>query len=280
MDSTTLDSLRTDAQTAGNDASKVAQDVPGLLAGLKTNLTSVFTKDNPMFASRENALQTFLNAPSQTRANLLPDNQPIVAGSHLNFSPTQQDATVTAARNAALVPLAGLNSSIVGQYGNVNDMLGAAGNIFSSQAQAAKDKAANALNLYQTAIGEYNALHSSSNNSGIGDLSTILAAILGKDNQPATTPTGAGSDWEVVPPTAPAPFTGSKPLSQLLGGGSTTLPTGLSIPNVGPSFGSNPTSGYNFSNIPLNLGTGSSNGLSLAGGGSSALNNSGLHFQL
>lgn len=179
MDQNTLTTLRGNVDSANTESTNLQTSIPSMLTGLKSNLSSIFTKDNPMFAARDNALNTFLNAPSQTRADLLPENQPVIGGSHLNFSPTQQNAQVTAARNAALVPLAGLNQSIVGQSGNLNDMLGNAATLFQSQADIAKQRASNALNIYKSAIDEYNAVTSRKNaGAGIGDLGSILSGFL------------------------------------------------------------------------------------------------------
>lgn len=178
--------LKANVDTANQEATSIQQNIPGLLSGLKSNLNSIFTRDNPMFAERENALKTFLNTPSQTRSSLLPQNLPMVEGSNLNLSPTQQNAITTASRNAALVPLAGLNQSIVGQSGNIGDMLSNASNIYQTQAEIAKQKALNALNLYKTGIDEYNALTArqrANEGSGGGDLGSTLAAILGQTQQ-------------------------------------------------------------------------------------------------
>lgn len=205
-----LQGLQSGAQAASENVAKFQEDIPGLLSGLKTNLTSIFTKDNPMMAQRETALQDYLNTPSSTRASLLPANQPMVEGSPLNFSPTQQNAIVEARRNAALVPLAGLNSSIVGQYGNLGDILNAAAQSYQSQLDAAKSRATSAQDLYKLAVAQdqfdrqlaldrYKADQSSG--GGMGDLFKQYQDSLKRqqngqgngstfkpDNQPTTTP--------------------------------------------------------------------------------------------
>lgn len=188
-----LTSLNQNVQNTGQDVAKLTESIPGLLSGLKTNLTSIFTKDNPMFQQRESALNTYLNTPSSTRAELLPGNQPMVEGSPLNFSPTQQNAIVTARSNAAMVPLAGLNQSIVGQGGNLADMLSSAGGIYGAQLQGLQQKSTLAQQLYQNAVEEakraeqirqFNAQEARLGaGSGMGDLSSLISALFGQQNQ-------------------------------------------------------------------------------------------------
>lgn len=184
-----LDQYRTSATSAANDASSLQADVPGLLSSLKQNLTSIFSKDNPMIQARDTALQDYLNEPSKTRASLLPSNLPTVAGSNLNLSPTQQQAIVTARNNAAFVPLMGLNQSIVSQYGNIGDIIQGAAATYAAQQQAAQQKAANALDMYKAAMAEVqgNKPAAGSGSSGLGsDISSILSSILGNqtNNRP------------------------------------------------------------------------------------------------
>lgn len=179
-----LTRLRGEAQTAGGEAGKLQESIPGLLSGLKSNLTSIFSQDNPMMQERENALQTFLNVPSQTRAGLLPANLPMVEGSNLNLSPTQQNALVTASRNAALVPLAGLNQSIVGQYGNIGDILGNAANMYASSVTAAQNRASIAQQAFQNALAQEQEARQGRTAAGGGlDLTALLTALMGGNQQ-------------------------------------------------------------------------------------------------
>ncbi|MEK6878302.1 MAG: hypothetical protein AABY22_01770, partial [Nanoarchaeota archaeon] len=101
------------------------------------------------------------------RSNLLPENQPMVEGRPLNYSPTAQNAIVESQKMAALAPLLGLNQSITAQYGSLGDILSQAKDIYQSQIDAAKTRA------------EYDYKYRESNKgTGGGDFSGLLSALL------------------------------------------------------------------------------------------------------
>lgn len=194
MDFSSLQPLQSQATSASNDASSLAQNVPNLLQSLQSNLTSIFSKDNPVIEARGQALADFLSTPSRARAEYLPTNMRQVEGSNLNLSPTQQDAITTSRSSAALAPLAGLNQTIMGIYGNIPQMVGKAGDIYSAQVTAAQNRAANLQkqyeNSYQQILEQEKARQfneqearlgkaSAADSSGLGDLSSIIAALYG-----------------------------------------------------------------------------------------------------
>lgn len=154
LDLTSLQPYKAQASSAANEAANLASSTPSLLQQLQSNLTSIFAKDNPYIAERGKALETFLNAPSQSRVSTLPQNLPTVEGSNLNLSPTQQNAITTARQNAALVPLAGLNQLVTGLYGNIPGIVQGAGDIYSAQTRAAELRSQMAQQQYQNALQE------------------------------------------------------------------------------------------------------------------------------
>lgn len=152
LDTSSLAPYAQAAQSASSNAQSLATSAPQMLQQLKANLTQIFTKDNPVMQARDNALQTYLNTPSQARADLLGSNLPNVEGSALTLSPTQQNAIVTARQNAALVPLAGLNQVVTQQYGNIPQLVQNAGNIYQGQIQSAQIASQSAQQQYQNAF--------------------------------------------------------------------------------------------------------------------------------
>lgn len=173
-----LDELRTNAQQGVTDVANLEQSVPGLLAGLKQNLTSIFSKDNPLIQQRESLLSNYLSTPERTAASLLPSNMPTVAGSPLNLSPTQQSAIDASRSAAAFAPLASLNNLIVGQYGNIGDILSNAAALYQGQVEAAKTRSTGFLDLYKQAIAEEKNRQDAATSVGIqGDIASIIAAL-------------------------------------------------------------------------------------------------------
>lgn len=171
-----LDAYKQNAMDASSKVADMTTSAPGLLSQLKQNLVGIFSKDNPIMQQRDQALQGYLNAPSQTRADLLPGGMPQVEGRALTLSPTQQDAIVTARSNAALVPLMGLNDIIRNQYGTIADLVGNAGNIYDSQIKAAQYNASNAMDIYKQEAELQKARESGAGGMGL-DFPSILAAI-------------------------------------------------------------------------------------------------------
>lgn len=157
MDTGTLQPYKDAVSSANNDVASQTSAAPTLLNQLKSNLTSIFAKDNPFIAERGTALQNYLNAPSQSRVDTMPGNLPEVEGSHLNLSPTQQDAITTARRSSALVPLLGLNQLVTGLYGNIPGMVQGAGDIYNAQIQAAQQRAQGASQSLAQAFAEMQA---------------------------------------------------------------------------------------------------------------------------
>lgn len=186
-----LQGLQTGAKAASDELSSLQGGAPSMLAALKQNLVSIYAKDNPLMQERNQALSTFLSTPNNTRASLLPGNLPQVEGSNLNLSPTQQNAIVGARSNAALAPLLGLNQAVTAGYGTIGDIVqGAAGDL-QARVQAAQTKAQNAMELYKQAVQEdqfarQEARLSKTAGSGTGDLSGLLAAILGSQQENQT----------------------------------------------------------------------------------------------
>lgn len=173
---TDLNTLKTNAYSAANDVSTISQTAPSLLAQLKQNLVGIFTKDNPVMKAREGALTDYLNTPSATRASILPSGLPVVEGSNLNLSPTQQNAITTARSNAALVPLVGLNEIIKNQYGTIGDIVSGAGTAYDASVSAAKNRATTLLDLYKTAVAEEDAKRKAADSGGL-DLASIIESI-------------------------------------------------------------------------------------------------------
>ena len=176
-----LGELRSQATQGVEDVSKLQQDIPGLLAGLKQNLTSIYSKDNPLIQKRESLLSDYLSSPERTSASLLPANLPMVAGSNLNLSPTQQSAIRASRESAAFAPLASLNNLIVGQYGNVGDIFQGAAQGYQTQLEAAKTRQAGLMDLYKAAIDEERTRQS----SGV-DIEAILDAYLRRQQSQET----------------------------------------------------------------------------------------------
>jgi hypothetical protein len=175
---TSFDSLKQNAYDTSSNVSQMESDAPSLLSQLKQNLVGIFTKDNPVIGARDAALTDYLKTPSQTRADILPSNMPTVEGRNLTLSPTQQDSIVSGRKAAAFAPLAGYNEILKAMYGNIGDMVQGAGGIYDSTLKSEQNKAANALDLYRSAISEYSATHQGGGGSGI-DLASIIQAIRG-----------------------------------------------------------------------------------------------------
>ena len=150
----TLDELRTRSESSIEDVAKLEQNIPGLVSGLQKNLTSIFAKDNPLIQKREGLLTDYLSTPARTAASILPTNLPVVAGSNLNLSPTQQNAISSSREAAAFAPLASLNNLIVGQYGNIGDMVRSAADQYQAQLGAAKTRSSSLFDLYRQAYAE------------------------------------------------------------------------------------------------------------------------------
>lgn len=173
-----LSDIRTQAETSVQDVAKLQESIPGLLSGLKSNLTSIFAKDNPLIQKREGLLADYLSIPERTSASLLPANMPMVAGSNLNLSPTQQSAIRASRSGAALAPLASLNDLIVGQYGNIGDILGNAVSLYQSQVEAGKTRSAGLMDLYGKALQEEKMRQDAQTSGGLGgDIAAIIAAL-------------------------------------------------------------------------------------------------------
>lgn len=149
-----LDPLKQDANAAATNYASMVQTAPSLLQDLQKNLTTVFAKDNPFIADRNAALENFLTTPSRTRAELLTPNMPNVEGSPLTLSPTQQDAIVQGRNAAAFAPLAGLNNTVTGIYGNIPQLVKNAGSIYESLLGGEKTKADMARQAYEDAFRE------------------------------------------------------------------------------------------------------------------------------
>ncbi len=188
-----LTGARTRAGEATERVATLEQNAPEMLRNLKSNLTSIFSKDNPLIQQREQALSTFLAAPSATRASTLPTNLPQVAGSNLNLSPTQLASVEQGRTAAAFAPLASLNNLIVGQYGNIGDILSGAASTYEAQVNAARTRAAGALDLYRQLVGEdqfnrelaFKEAEAARKGSGGGgmDLSGLFAQLFGQQDQ-------------------------------------------------------------------------------------------------
>ena len=203
LDTGSLQGLKDNATSATNSLADMTGSAPGLLNQLKTNLTNIFATNNPFITERNTALETFLNTPSQTRANILTPNLPEVAGSRLTLSPTQQNAITTAARNAALVPLAGLNQIVTGLYGNVGSAVQNAGSLYDASIRAQQIRAEQARQQYQDAftelekkatlendqrdfaekVREFNVSQAKKTGTGDAGFSTALAALLAGQSQ-------------------------------------------------------------------------------------------------
>jgi hypothetical protein len=179
---TDLNTLKTNAYTAADEAGNIQTQAPQMLQQLKSNLVGIFSKDNPIMAERETALQDYMNSPSTTRASLLPSNMGMVEGSNLNLSPTQQNAITTARSNAALVPLAGLNNIIRNQYGSIGDIVQGAGASYDAAIRGSQTRAGNMLDLYKLALAEEESKRNAAGSSGF-DLNEILKTIQDSQNQ-------------------------------------------------------------------------------------------------
>ena len=249
-----LATARTNAETATSDVAKLQETIPGLLQGLRQNLTSIYQKDNPLVQARDTQLADYLSAPDLARAEYLPGNQPVIGGSNLNFSPTQLNAMVSQRQNAALAPLLGTNQALLAGYGNIGDIVTRAGNIYQSQVDAAKTRQTGAQNLYQIAADlEKQRISSANSNAGTGDLASIIAALLAGQNQGGETE----DEWEIISENQPSSST-SQPLGEI-----SLYPGGPTVPSVPGKQGT----GLNLGNIPMNWGNSQpGTGLYIAGG--------------
>lgn len=190
-----LPTIKQNAYTASDNLANLQTSAPAMLNELKQNLVGIFAKDNPLIQARNNAVTDYLNAPSQSRVNVLPTNMPTVEGRALTLSPTQQNAITTAQTNAALVPALGLNQLVAAQYGTIGDIIKGAAGAYDAEVNAASTRASSLLDMYKTAVAEAEAKNKAATSGGI-DLATILAAIqqkLGVQN-PATQRSGFFED--------------------------------------------------------------------------------------
>lgn len=180
-DTLDLTGLRSGAQAASSELANLQTSVPGMLRDLKSSLTSIYAKDNPLIQARDEALSRFLSGGDVARAELLPQNLPQVAGSPLTLSPTQQNAIVSSRQAANLAPLLGLNQAVVAGYGNIGDIVSGAADIYQAQIGAAKTKLDTALSLYQQGIAEYNAAtarQEADRKAQTGEIDPTVAALL------------------------------------------------------------------------------------------------------
>lgn len=252
------------AVQASNNLSELQSSAPNMLNQLKSNLVGIFSKNNPVMQARETALQDYLNSPSSTRASTLPSNLPMVEGSNLTLSPTQQNAITTARSNAALVPLAGLNQIITGQYGTIGDIVQGASAAYGSSIDAAKARVSNLIDLYKVAVAEEDARNKAASSSSGIDLAAIINAIRAtngtqiQDSRPPLEQFDQPDDIVLPDPVTGQPTTLNLNIPAVPNRSSTTsqptstAPTGLNL------------SGYDFSNtqtIPQQ----NQNGLSLFG---------------
>ena len=185
MDDIDLTGLRTKAASSSNQLATLTESAPKMLNDLRSSLTQVFSKDNPLIQERDQALSTFLSTPANTRSQLLPQNLPQVEGSFLNLSPTQQNAIVTSRSNAALAPLLGLNQAVTAGYGGIGDIVSGAGTGLQALVQAEKIRADQAQQAFQNALAQQEeARLGATSNTGF-DLSSILS-LIGGFQQPQT----------------------------------------------------------------------------------------------
>lgn len=236
-----IEGYKSGANAASAELSTLQSSAPSMLADLKKNLVGIFAKDNPLIAARETALSDYLSSANNTRASILPNNLPVVEGSNLTLSPTQQDAIVGARQNAALAPLFGLNQLVTGQYGTIGDIIQGAGTAYGASIDAAKTRVANLIDLYKTAVAEKEAATKAAAGGGGFDLAGIIAAIRGA--------MGTGT------PTRPPIDAFDEPDELVLNDPITGQPTKLNL-NV-PAIPQPATSGsqpINFGSSGLNLG--------------------------
>lgn len=193
MDDLDLTGLRTKATQAGEGVAKLTSSSPQMLNELRSSLTNIFAKDNPLIRARDQALSTFLSTPGTTRAQLLPQNLPQVEGSFLNLSPTQQASIVQSRYNAALAPLLGLNQAVTAGYGTIGDIVSGAGTSLQALIDAETLKSNLAQKAFENALAQaQEARLNRTSGSGTGlDLASLIDLIRGPQQTVPTPVSGS-----------------------------------------------------------------------------------------
>jgi len=132
-----------DAYSAASSAISFKEQLPDLASKLREALTTKFN-ESPLFAARENAMQTFLAAPSAIRADISKMQQE----SGVPFSPTQQESITGARRAAAFAPLSTSNLMLGTAYGGLDTMMQGGVKAFEA-ASTAQTERANLMNTIQ-----------------------------------------------------------------------------------------------------------------------------------
>ena len=132
-----------DAYGAASSAISFKEQLPDLASKLREALTTKFN-ESPLFAQRENAMQTFLAAPSAIRADISKMQQE----SGVPLSPTQQESITGARRAAAFAPLSNTNLMLGTLSGGMENMVSGGVKAFESASQGMTDRA-NLMNTMQ-----------------------------------------------------------------------------------------------------------------------------------
>lgn len=148
-DFSTLDPLRQQAQTAGQNVAAYTQAGAELPGKLREALNKKFTTDNPLYEQRGRALSGYLTAAEGAQKELLTQQQ-----SSLPFSPTQLRYLQGQREAAALVPLVNINSILAQATGTIPETIAETGQAFQGQTQAAQAQAQLAQQNYGNALNE------------------------------------------------------------------------------------------------------------------------------
>ena len=132
------------SNVVGEAVGKAQTDLPVQLENLRSNLSQIYNKDNPLIQQREGLLSNYLSAGDRARNQLLPQNQ----GGTV-FSPTELQAITSTNQGAALAPLASLNNLIMGQYGSLGNYLDVASRTAQARLAASGANADRLLNSAQ-----------------------------------------------------------------------------------------------------------------------------------
>lgn len=136
-----------DVFDTASKAISFTEQLPSLTQKLREALTGKFS-ESPLFGQRETAMQGFLNAPSQSRADISQRQKE----TGVPLAPTQQQAITSARRSAAYAPLDTSSLLLSSAFGGLEDIIGQGVQAFQAASEAQTQKANLMQQLYQTEL--------------------------------------------------------------------------------------------------------------------------------
>lgn len=201
-----VSAAKTTAQNSSATASRAAQSAATLPDMLRDTLTKKF-EGNPLYGQRETAVQNYLN--TSTQAPIDYTHTSAGGNSDVIYNPMQQANLIQGRRANALSPITTLNSLLGLQVGGMDDIIdatsrGAQAQVAGMQTQAELDRQSytDLIDLIgKQADEDYRQAQlqldrDKANSGGSGDLSSLLAMLMGGQTQEAVVD---DNFWEEIP---------------------------------------------------------------------------------